>query len=741
MNRFILILLLTISIDSFTQISHGGIPYSFNNTLSSNPPTYTHEIINIESLQKEDAITDLHKDIPWRFGSIVPVNLNLINSGVWEILPNGDRVWRLNINSPNATSINLNYNSFYIPKDASFFIYNDKTTLGAFTNANNKANGEFATALLKGEKITLEYYEPSTEYGNGVIQISSIVHGYRSLFDKLKGFGSSGHCNVNAVCDAPFWGNEIRSSVMLLTAGNSRFCSGALVNNTLQDGTPYILTADHCGPLSNNIFMFNYQSPDCSTNTDGPTTQTISGCTLIANDAPSDFFLLKLSSVPPANYNVFYSGWSNINTPPSKGTGIHYPAGDVKKISHDIDPIVEDGYYAIGNNHWKVNDWNSGTTEGGSSGSPLYDQNHRIVGQLHGGDATCGNDAFDAYGKFSFSWATNVDTLKQLQHWLDPNNAGTTVLDGYDPNGPQLVTDAILLNVEGIQNYICGDSASPMITIQNNGSSTLTSLSINYSLDGNPFTPYNWTGNLPPYGIDSINLPTLNFSNGNHTFTINCSDPNSATDQNLLNDSSITNFNANVLPLFATLNLLTDNYGVESSWLIRDNNSGATTVEGGGYSNIAGGQNFIDNLCLYDGCFTFVFKDSFGDGFCCGTNGNGSLLLTEDATGDTLAINNTFSSDSVTFSFCMGNATEINEIPEENFNIYPNPNNGNFSISSLAIMNKITVYDVLGKIIYLANGINKSNTTIDLGEVNKGLYIITIDLHHQVQKIMKIIIE
>ena len=403
MKRLILIVVILISFQGFSQISRGGSPISFNKSLSI-PPIHNTPTLNIQPFIEEDAVTDKHKDIAWRFGIEQFVNLNLSNSGHWEILPNGDRIWRLEIKSPKAKTTNLNYSSFHLPLGATFFVYNQHQVLGAFTYENNKASGEFSTSLLKGENVILEYFEPASVFGQGVIAISSVVHGYRDLFNQVEGFGSAGACNINAICDTAFWGNEIRSAVMLLTAGNTRYCSGALVNNVLQDGTPYVLTANHCGPSTNNIFMFNYQSSTCLTSVDGPTTQSISGCTLRASDAPSDFFLVELSSVPPANYNVFYAGWSSVNTAPTKGTGIHHPLGDVKKIAHDTDPLIESGYYSLGNHHWDVRDWNSGTTQGGSSGSPLFDQNHRIVGQLHGGNAACGNDLFDSYGKFSFSW-------------------------------------------------------------------------------------------------------------------------------------------------------------------------------------------------------------------------------------------------------------------------------------------------------------------------------------------------
>ena len=725
MKKLLLILSIFISVQGISQISHGGSPYSFNNTLNQTIPTYINQDINVDALIEEDAVTDKYKDIAWRFGKIISVNLNLNNSGVWELLPNGDRVWRLKIKSPSAKTINLNYSSFQIPIGATFFLYNKSQILGSFTYKNNKASGEFSTSLLKGDNIVLEYYEPAAVQGQGIIEVSSIVHGYRDLFSQAKLFGASGACNVNAICDTSFWGNEIRSSVIILTATNSRFCSGALVNNTLQDGTPYVLTADHCNPATNNIFMFNYQSPTCATNVDGPTTQTISGCILRANDLPSDFYLVELSSTPPSNYNIFYAGWSSVEVAPTKGTGIHYPSGDVKKISHDIDPLVESQYYALpGLNHWRVLDWNSGTTEGGSSGSPVFDQNHRVVGQLHGGNAACGNEEFDFYGKFSYSWETVADTSKQLKYWLDPNNSGANVLDGFDPNGQPLTTDAVLIDIIGVPSFICGDSISPKATIKNQGSNNLTSLTINYELDGGGFNTVNWTGNIPPLGIDSVAIPTIYIAGGLHTFTSNCSNPNGVNDENPLNDTTTVNFSSNDNPTLAALNLTTDDWGVELSWVV-SNQIGDTVIQGGGYSNISGGEIINENLCLSDSCFTFTLYDSAGDGYCCGFGSGGLLLL--NPTGDTLAIDTTFNGSSISFPFCLTTAINASTQTENTFNIYPNPTKGIFTISSnINSPYNITIYDVLGKVIYQKENETNDSTQIDIGNVKKGIYFVSI---------------
>ena len=186
MNKLILILFTILSASCFGQISHGGSPVSTTKHLTTNLPTYTLPIVNTKSLIEEDAITDMYKDIAWRFGVEQNITLNLNNSGVWETFANGDRLWRLEIKSPNALSINLNFDAFNLPEGATFYVFNKTQTLGAFTHKNNKANNLFSTSPIKGESVILEYFEPVEVKGQGVIQVNSVVHGYRDFFKQLK---------------------------------------------------------------------------------------------------------------------------------------------------------------------------------------------------------------------------------------------------------------------------------------------------------------------------------------------------------------------------------------------------------------------------------------------------------------------------------------------------------------------------------------------------------------------------
>ena len=119
------------------------------------------------------------------------------------------------------------------------------------------------------------------------------------------------------------------------------------------------------------------------------------------------------------------------------GYGIHHPAGIVKKIaithnsiySYPAEITWENNAISPVNSHWFLR-FDTGSTEGGSSGSPLFDNHNRIIGQLHGGAG--GNDY---YGKLSYSWHSSSFPSMQLRHWLDPDSSGIKIMDGYSPAG------------------------------------------------------------------------------------------------------------------------------------------------------------------------------------------------------------------------------------------------------------------------------------------------------------------
>ena len=498
--KFFIQLILLSSI-CFCQISTESIPKSFELRQELSIPLEQLPTFNIENFLIEDENDKQSLDTkPYRFANPIEVNFNMDNSGEWFVNDDGSSIWILQIDSPRAYSLNIIYDIFNIPEGAEFFVYseNREMVLGAFTDLNHKPHGGFSTAPVIGDKIILEYNEPVNVQFRGDISIATVAHDYRNIFfNELRGYGDSGSCNNNVACnEANDWQDEIRSVAMILTSGGSRICTGSLINNGSQDLAPYFLTANHClGGNNSWIFMFNYESPSCN-NQNGPTNMTVSGSSLLVSNSSSDVALLILNETPPESYNVHYAGWDVSGNTPSIPVGIHHPSGDIKKISFDYDNASNSG------NFWDVDSWDDGTTEPGSSGSPLFDGiSHRIIGQLYGGVASCTNFGYDTYGKTSVSWGLG------LSDYLDPNNLGLSYIDGIDAIDlpePQLSYS----NIDLLFELSDGETDFSSFEISNTGEeeSVLT-----YSVSINQFqNPQGGPDIIQNYWTDSENESTLN---------------------------------------------------------------------------------------------------------------------------------------------------------------------------------------------------------------------------------------
>lgn len=449
-----LILIISTSLiykNGFTQISKGGTPPSFfTEQLTDTVHVIQMPEIDIDSIIQNDTTNN---NLMFRFGYAIDVDFGMDNSGTWDTLPNGDKIWRLKISSDGAYSINLIYDDFWMPEDAQFFVYSEDKImiLGAFTSLNNKDHNKFSTDLVKGDVINLEYYEPVYTSG-GRINVDKVIHGYIDTFSHSSGLGQSGDCNIDVNCPlGDNWCVEKRAVSMILIDDNQALCSGSLINNVRQDLTPYYLTANHCltGDEDTWFFRFKYWSPTCDQGDPPLHWVSISGSTIKANHADTDFALLELSVPPPSGFGVLYAGWDRTSTPATSATAIHHPMGDVMKISIDNNtiinipeelcwdpPICDD--ITPPNTHWRAT-FDEGIVQHGSSGSPLFNQNHKVVGQLHGyhdNDCAIGDNycfcnvqlpSIGEYGRFDVSWNLGLST------YLDPDNTGATSIGPTSP--------------------------------------------------------------------------------------------------------------------------------------------------------------------------------------------------------------------------------------------------------------------------------------------------------------------
>jgi lysyl endopeptidase len=348
-----------------------------------------------------------------RFAHPFFVSMTPENSGVWTTQSDGTRIWRLGIRSNGAYSINLIFDRFNLVPGVSVYLFNpgQSLVLGAFTHLNNLPSGVLATAPIPGDELIVELHIPKGITKTSELMIGAINHDYLNLFPYLKGgdFGDSGSCQVDFTCSAEGFWNDVGRSVCKMIVDGTELCTGTLLNNTRNDGKPYVLTAGHCvedaSQASTVLFYFNYQVPNCEASIEGVATQTLSGSFLRAYAEALDFALIEMSAVPPASYQPFWAGWSRTSTPSSSVKAIHHPEGDVKKVALSGSAPIATTFSAtspggvtfLTNSHWRVPTWASGTTEPGSSGCGLFDFDGLLLGSLSGGEAYCGHAVNDYF--------------------------------------------------------------------------------------------------------------------------------------------------------------------------------------------------------------------------------------------------------------------------------------------------------------------------------------------------------
>ena len=457
--------------------------YSQNQPVSFKHPELLSEIDNVTltppdltQIMMDDAENEKNGEI-YRTGVGIDVNINMQDYGVTDILADGTKVWRLKITSQGAMALKLMFDYFYIPDGATLFVYNEnRLQLMELTSKDNPRYGNyFSPKFVQGGDAYLEYVQPVSVIGEPRLDMGTVMYHYRGVEAYVgyyqnkrdPSFGSSESCEVNVNCPVGAdWQTQKKGVAVIYCVMTGNFgmlsagsCTGTLVNNTANDGTPYFLTADHCGGVNGANyfdqweFYFNFEASGCSNPSSAPQYQTVTGCTLKARPSGSqssgtDFLLLQINTTEDEleEFGAYYNGWDRSTTGAQSGAGIHHPAGDIKKISFYTEQLVAQTYDQANttNGHWWAKWQNNnnditGVTEGGSSGSPLFNgANKLVVGTLTGGSSSCsatGTARSDMYGRFDLHWENGgTSNANRLKPWLDPQNTGAETCEGRYPN-------------------------------------------------------------------------------------------------------------------------------------------------------------------------------------------------------------------------------------------------------------------------------------------------------------------
>ena len=496
------------------------------------------ETVIMPSLDNEELRNEeLHRRGPGiapRFAHNFPVDITPQSHGTWTELSQGEAIWRLKIQSKGAYSLNLGFVHYFMPEGGSMLLYDpkQKQVRGPFTLSDNEDHAQFWSPLVEGDELIIEVRLPVSQKSKLGLHLSSVNHDFIGFAQALS---ASGSCNLDVICGATDgWAmvdeyRDIIRSVAVYGLGGGTLCTGFLVNNTANDCTPLFMTANHCGLTPGNapsvVVYWNFQNSTCRQpnsgasggNGDGTLSQFNSGAIYRAGWAGSDFTLIELDDEVDPDYEPFMAGWNASNS----ATGdsvicVHHPSTDEKRISFEFDPtfIGDDSGNADPNDNFVVvDDWDVGTTEGGSSGAPLFNKQKQVIGQLFGGFAACGNNQYDAYGWIHRSWEGGGTPGTRLRDWLDPGNTGQTSLQGRDCG--------IGVNTSTKEIRVCKPGAA------NWGLEVLSSFTnpVQLTIVGLPAQSYTLTNNpVTPGGNTNLIVLTAGLPAGTYPFTVKSND-------------------------------------------------------------------------------------------------------------------------------------------------------------------------------------------------------------------------
>ena len=368
---------------------------------------------------------------------------------------------------PGAVGLALHFSHFHLPAGVRMWVTDEDGLWqeGPYDFRDNDDHGRMATGDVPGEVAVIRLAVPQ-----GLAeQVHLEMEGAAALFRDVDGArGGSQPCEVDVACpEIVGWECQRDATVRLsiIESGGSYLCSGAMVNTTALDCRQYMLTALHCASeVTDDEFAllkvyYNYERPECGEG-NGFLNRRRTGVIRLAdsddiqgnNFDGSDFLLVEVEDEIPSSWDVYYAGWDASGSGASSGVGIHHPSGDVKKISTFTQNTSSISLGDFGS-HWRVywveTETNWGVTEGGSSGSHLFNEEGLSIGTLSAGLSACTNngagagtgpDEPDYYGKMSFHWDDNPNPDdEKLYLWLDPAETGATVLHGAYPDGDAAV--------------------------------------------------------------------------------------------------------------------------------------------------------------------------------------------------------------------------------------------------------------------------------------------------------------
>ena len=278
------------------------------------------------------------------------------------------------------------------------------------------------------------------------------------------------------------------------------------------------------------------------------------------------------------------------------------------------------------------------------------------------------------------------------------------------------------------QNGICNN---PQIIIRNTGSTTLTSLVIQYQIEGQPVSTYNWTGSLKFDETEKVTLGHLDWlgaTSGNSRFKVTVSNPNGGTDQYAYNNVAYSYVKQTPkLDNQLVVWVMTNKDSTENAYTITDDNG--IVYKSKSFSK----PSFVhkDTVLLpLNGCFKFKLTDAGKDGlsFWANSSGSGYARIRNMAGSNLITFNGDFGTE-IEYNFTTGFrlSTPQKYLPSDII-VFPNPARELLNID-LPEVNystvKVQISDLQGRILIHTDWQNPgAMISQDVADLPSGIYLL-----------------
>jgi hypothetical protein len=316
---------------------------------------------------------------------------------------------------------------------------------------------------------------------------------------------------------------------------------------------------------------------------------------------------------------------------------------------------------------------------------------------------------------------------------------------------PELPNDVTGTELAGLSAENCGTTINPVVTIRNNGSETLTSATIDYTLNDQSGS-IEWTGSLPFFETEDVELGEITFTPGeDNTLEVTVSSPNGGTDGDTSNDvvASEVELAGSVDGQEIEVHFYTDNYPSESSWEIigSDNQvvasggpyqAGTDDQWGGGGPDANTTKVSVVTLPNAQDCYSVKIEDSFGDGLQYGLGdgpdgGFGLEIFYEGNSVNFVEVGDFGSEITEDAVFAAAGTLSDDAQTVEYMNVFPNPTTGILKIETSLqkpVETILTVTDITGKVVFQNDLGNLPEgyffTEVDLSSLQSGIYLLNL---------------